>query len=148
MRYLHYNNYLSSNLAHCSAPANGILQCPNGATGTYGDTCTFSCNPGYELQGAQTGTCLNNHTWSGVPRTCVPLNCLDRITTSNTSFVSLVHSTCTRTYLSQCRVYCLVGYTGEDVIYVCNVTSNPDMLDWIPMGGVHSLCVRGMFNAP
>ena len=44
---------------------NGTLQCPNGATiGVFEDTCTFSCNAGYELQGSNNGTCLANQSWS------------------------------------------------------------------------------------
>ena len=69
----------------CPTPTNVTLYCQSGPTGTYGDTCTFSCNPGYELQGSETGTCLAGETWSGGLWTCVPLNCHDRITTSNTS---------------------------------------------------------------
>ena len=124
---------------------NGVLYCPNGDTGAIGDICTFSCNPGYELQGAQIGTCLMDYTWSGELRTCVPYSCPDRITTSNTSFVSLVNSTCGQTYSSRCRLYCLDGFVGEDVIYVCNITNNPTVVDWVPIGGVHSICERGLF---
>ena len=43
---------------------NVLLQCPNGGTALYGDTCIFSCNPGYELQGSDNRTCLANQAWS------------------------------------------------------------------------------------
>jgi len=44
---------------------NGILHCLNGTTaGEFEDTCTFSCNAGYELQGPYNKTCLANGSWS------------------------------------------------------------------------------------
>ena len=135
---------ISLNLAHCPAPTNGILHCPNGPTSAIGDTCTFSCNPGYQLQGSQNGTCLMGYNWSGGLRTCVPYRCPNRISTSNTTFVSLVNSTCAQTYLSQCRIYCLDGFIGEDVVYVCDITSDSTVLNWVPIGGLHSVCERGL----
>ena len=55
---------------------NGILHCPNEtSTEMFEDTCTLSCNAGYELQGSNTGTCLANQSWSGGDPICVALNC-------------------------------------------------------------------------
>ena len=57
---------------------NGTLQCSNGATiGVFEDTCTFSCNAGYELQGSNNGTCLANKSWSRGNPVCEPLRCSD-----------------------------------------------------------------------
>jgi len=108
------------------------------------DFCTFSCNPGYELQGAHNGTCLNNDIWSGGLPSCVPINCSDRIYLDE-GHVSLVESTCRLPYLSRCIISCRHGSTGDHIIYLCNVTSNPAVVDWVPIGGVHSSCERGMF---
>ena len=131
-------------LAQCPPPFNGILHCPNGPTGTIGEICTFSCNTGYQLFGAQNGTCLIDGTWSGGLSFCYALNCPQRIFISNDTYVSLVGSTCRQSYLSQCRLSCRDGFNGEDVVYLCNVTSDPAILGWIPIGGVHSVCVRGL----
>ena len=50
---------------------NGSSACPNGATtGVFEDTCTFSCNAGYELQGASSRTCLASGSWSGGNPVC------------------------------------------------------------------------------
>ena len=47
--------------------------------GVEGDNCTFSCDPGYMLQGSVTsGTCENTGSWGGGLPSCVPLNCPDR----------------------------------------------------------------------
>jgi len=118
-----------------------MAQCPNGATG---ETCTFSCNPGYQLYGAQSGICSTDHTWSVGPPLCHLLSCPARIFISNDTYVSLMGSSCTLEYSSHCILYCNDGFVGEDVIYVCNVTSDPTVLSWMPIGGVHAVCERGM----
>ena len=35
-----------------------------------GDTCTVSCDDGYELGGSETRTCQGDGTWSGTDATC------------------------------------------------------------------------------
>ena len=125
----------------CPAPANVILQCPNGAaTGVLEDTCIFSCNAGYELQGSNNGTCLANQSWSGGDPICEPLKC------SNVTMVAddIMSSSCDMTYQSQCTVSCDEGFTGDDVTYLCNVTSDPTMVDWVAIGGVDVMCERGL----
>ena len=48
-------------------PDNGIINCSLGDDGVpyYENTCSFTCNPGYELTGSDTRTCQNNGSWSG-----------------------------------------------------------------------------------
>ena len=36
----------------------------------YGDTCSFTCNTGYELTGSDTRTCQSNGSWSGSDDVC------------------------------------------------------------------------------
>ena len=122
---------------------NGILQCPNGATiGVFEDTCTFSCNAGYELQGSNNGTCLANLSWNGGNPICRTQRC------SGVTMVAdnIIASSCDMTYQSQCNVSCDEGFTGDDVAYLCNVTSDPTMVDWVPIGGVDVMCERGLFD--
>ena len=43
-------------------PKNGMVNCSLGDDGvhSYEDTCSFTCNTGYELTGNDTTTCLSN----------------------------------------------------------------------------------------
>ena len=123
---------------------NGILQCPNGATiGVFEDTCTFFCNAGYGLQGSDDITCLANQSWSGEIPICELLRCPDVTMVAGNIVTS---SSCDMTYQSQCTVSCDEGFTGDDVTYLCNVTSDPTLVDWVPVGdhGVDVMCDRGL----
>ena len=58
-----------------SAPDNGMIDCSLGGDGvpTNGDTCTFTCNDGFELSGSQSRRCRirnNRGRWTGNPTTC------------------------------------------------------------------------------
>ena len=51
-----------------TAPDNGIIDC----TGSqFEDTCTFSCDDGYEPTGSENRTCQSDQTWSGTEPMCV-----------------------------------------------------------------------------
>ena len=111
--------------------------------GVEGDNCTFSCDPGYTLQGSVTsGTCENTGSWSGGLPSCVPLNCTNNVTVADG--VTVIPSSCELQYQSQCTASCYEGFTGDDVTYLCNVTSDPTMVDWVPIGGVDVMCERGL----
>ena len=130
----------------CHDPVNGILQCLDGTTtGVFEDNCTFSCNAGYELQGPTNGTCLANQNWSGGDPICEPLSCSNVTMVANNIMTS---SSCDMTYQSQCNVTvsCDEGFTGDDVTYLCNVTSDPTMIDWVPIAGVGVMCERGLLQ--
>ena len=111
--------------------------------GFEGDNCTFSCDPGYMLQGSVTsGTCENTRSWSEGQPSCVPLNCTSNVTVADGGKV--IPSSCELWYQSQCTVSCDEGFTGDDVTYLCNVTSDPIMVDWVPIGGVDVMCEKGL----
>ena len=54
------------------APNNGTISCSLGDDGTpsYEDTCSFTCNTGYELTGSDTRTCQSDGSWSGSDASC------------------------------------------------------------------------------
>ena len=124
-------------LVQCPILMNGILQCPNGATtGVFEDTCTFSCNAGYELQGSNNGTCLANQSWSGGDPICVALNCSTSPPLNN----SQLQSSCDTQYQSTCTTDCVDGYTGVGGSYTCVVTDeDTNSVGW---NGLTS-CQRG-----
>ena len=129
----------------CYAPLNGQVDCGSGLVnmGVEGDNCTFSCDPGYMLQGSVTsGACENTGSWSSGLPSCVPLNCSQDNLPVNAIVLQL--SSCGLAYQSQCTVSCDEGFTGDKVTYLCNVTSDPTMVDWVPIGGVDVMCERGL----
>ena len=62
-------------LASCqslSDPSNGMMNCSLGDDGvsSYEDTCSFTCNTGYELTGSESRTCQSDGSWSGSSTMC------------------------------------------------------------------------------
>ena len=53
-------------------PNNGVITCSLGDDGipSYEDTCSFTCNTGYELTGSDTRTCQSDGNWSGSETMC------------------------------------------------------------------------------
>ena len=49
-------------MINCSLGDDGVL--------SYEDTCSFTCNTGYELTGSDTGTCQSDGSWSGTDSVC------------------------------------------------------------------------------
>ena len=113
--------------------------------GLEGDSCTFSCDPGYMLLGSITSrTCENTGNSSRRLPSCVPLNCSDDNLPIPANVTVLQLTSCGLAYQSQCTVSCGEGFTGDNVTYLCNVTSDPNMVDWMPISGVDVMCERGL----
>ena len=135
----------------CSAPLNGQADCGSGLVnnGVEGDSCNFSCDPGYMLQGSVTsGTCGNTGSWSGGLPSCVPFNCSNTSLPVPANAIVLQLPSCGLAYQSQCTVSCNEGFTGDDVTYLCNVTSDPTIVDWIERSSteINYMCHRGMLQ--
>ena len=54
-------------------PNNGVINCSLGddEIPSYEDTCSFTCNTGYELTGSDTRTCQSDGSWSGTDNLCL-----------------------------------------------------------------------------
>ena len=133
----------------CPTPFNGQVDCGSGLVtiAVEGDNCTFSCNPGYMLQGSVTsGTCENTGSWSGGLPSCVPLNCSEDNLPVPANATVLQLPSCGLAYQSQCTVSCDEGFIGDDVTYLCNVTSDPTMVYWVPIDNteMNHMCQRGL----
>ena len=66
-------NYFS--IAHCkklTVPENGEIYCnlQNDEIPLPTDTCSFTCNFGYELTGSDTRMCQNDRSWNGSNPVC------------------------------------------------------------------------------
>ena len=62
-------------LVSCSIlnePNNGVINCSleDDGVSSYEDTCSFTCNTGYELTGSDTRTCQSDGSWSGSTALC------------------------------------------------------------------------------
>ena len=64
--------YAARTCAERNLPVHGDAHCNNqpGTVPTYGDTCTFSCDSGYELIGEAQQQCLDTGQWSADPVIC------------------------------------------------------------------------------
>ena len=109
-----------------------------------GDNYNFSCDPHYMSQ--ENVTSENTESGSGeLPScTCVPLNCSTGSlpVPANAEVVP----SCGSQNQSQYTVLCGEGFTGGNVTYLCNVTSDPAMVDWVAVDGVemNHTCQRGL----
>jgi len=54
------------------SPNNGEIECLLGDDGqpNPGDTCSYTCNAGFVIDGITVRTCQNDATWSGTEPTC------------------------------------------------------------------------------
>jgi len=68
------NFYFFSDIQCNNLPtlSNGGMSCSSGSDGVgyEGDTCSFTCNTGYELTGSDTRTCQSDGSWSGSEMMC------------------------------------------------------------------------------
>jgi len=50
-------------------PSNGMISC-TGQPATPGDSCSFTCNTGYELTGSDIRTCQSDRMWNASQAVC------------------------------------------------------------------------------
>ena len=107
-------------------PNNGMITCSLGDDGipSYEDTCSFTCNTGYELTGSDTRTCQSNGNWSGAVAMCRRGISFKLFT--KTEYIILLLVPCpSLADLNNGMITCLMGDDGvpsyEDT---CNFTCN------------------------
>ena len=111
----------------------------NGPLFSYEDTCSFTCNTGYEQTGSTERTCQSNSSWSGSPVSCIIMEC----PSSSLPMNSMLAESCSSTYESMCELQCQEGFTGTgDPSYVCDVLSNGSSVMWIAEEDTW-ICERG-----
>ena len=125
-----------------SLPANGMMSCSSGRVGVgyEGDTCSFTCNTGYELTGSSERTCQSNGSWSGSLVSCIIIEC----PSSSLPMNSMLAESCNSTYQSMCELQCQESFNGTgDPSYVCDVLSNGSSVMWMAEGSDVWRCARG-----
>ena len=133
-------------LVSCSLltdPINGMINCSLGddnAT-SYEDTCSFTCNAGYELTGSRERTCQSDGNWNGSPVSCIIMEC----PSSSLPMNSMLAESCNSTYQSMCELQCQEGFNGTgDPSYVCDVLDNGSSVMWMAEGETWR-CERGVW---
>ena len=73
-------------------PNNGTITCSLGDDNitSYEETCSFTCNTGYELTGSSERTCQSDGSWSGSPVSCIIMECPSSSLPMNSIWLSLV----------------------------------------------------------
>ena len=140
MRF-NYNLIYVVNCTVLNNPIDGIMNCSLGDDGvpSYEDTCSFTCNTGYELTGSPQRTCQSNGNWSGSPVSCTIMEC----PSSSLPMNSMLAESCSSTYQSICDLKCEEGFNGSgNASYVCDVLSDGSSVMWMTSGGGWS-CERG-----
>ena len=125
--------YTSVTCSPLTDPNNGMINCSPQDDGvpSYEDTCSFTCNTGYELTGSRERSCQNNGSWSGSPVSCIIMECLS----SSLPMNSMLAESCSSTYQSMCELQCQEGFNGAgDPSYVCDVLSDGSSVMWMTEG--------------
>ena len=123
-------------------PMNGMISCSmiSSPIYAYEDTCSFTCNTGYELTGSTERTCQSDGSWSGSPVSCIIMEC----PSSSLPMNSMLAESCSSTYQSMCELQCQEGFNGTgDPSYVCDVLSNGSSVTWMAKGNTWR-CERGI----
>ncbi|XP_065896437.1 sushi, von Willebrand factor type A, EGF and pentraxin domain-containing protein 1-like [Dysidea avara] len=93
-------------------PTNGAISCSLGDDGetSFEDTCTFTCNSGYEVRGSSMRTCQSDESWSGMTTTCARVSCPDLGQPDNGMIDCTFGDDGVASYQDTCRFSCADGY--------------------------------------
>ena len=125
-------------------PINGMISCSltHSPTFSYEDTCSFTCDTGYELTGSSERTCESDGSWSGSSVSCIIMEC----PSSSLPMNSMLAESCSSTYQSMCELQCQEGFNGTgNPSYVCDVLSDGSSVMWMVEEDAWR-CERGYYN--
>ncbi|XP_065896438.1 P-selectin-like [Dysidea avara] len=93
-------------------PTNGAISCSLGDDGvtSFEDTCTFTCNSGYEVRGSSMRTCQSDESWSGMTTTCARVSCPGLSQPDNGMIDCAFGDDGVASYQDTCRFSCADGY--------------------------------------
>lgn len=103
------------------APLNGNMKCTGEQVTD--ETCSFSCQPGYNLTGSAERKCQPNHAWTGELAGCPPLECGELTNPEN----GVIIVPCYDEFLEYCTVMCEEGYyLNGSTIQSCDLIGTAD----------------------
>ena len=133
-----------------------MVSCSLGDDGvpSYEDTCSFTCNTGYELTGSDTRTCQSDRSWSGSNAMCSRGNyniflqnykmytlgtCPSLSEHNGRNVVCSLGDDGVPSYGDTCSIYCATGYelTDNDT-WICQSNGK-----W---SGNDNVCHRGTYT--
>ncbi|XP_065899217.1 uncharacterized protein [Dysidea avara] len=99
-------------------PNSGTITCSLGDDGvpSYEDTCSVTCDTGYELIGSDTRTCQSNGGWSGIETMCSRVPCPSLTDRNNVTISCSLGDDGVPSYEDTCSFTCNTGYelSGSD----------------------------------
>ena len=121
---------------------NGMASCSliNGSIFSYEDTCSFTCNTGYELTGSSERSCQSDGSWSGSSVSCNIMEC----PSSSLPMNSMLAESCSSTYQSMCELQCQEGFTAcwlSLVVVHINQCVNCNVKKALLVLETHHMCV-------
>ena len=87
-----------------SDPLNGDIECTGPQVTD--QSCSYSCQNGYNLTGSVSRTCQPDHIWSGDPTSCPPLQCIELLGENH----AFVVAPCGQDFNTSCNVLCETGF--------------------------------------
>ena len=89
-------------------PMNGDVMCLRTSDMlSYEDTCSFTCNTGYELTGSDTRTCQIDGSWNGSDTMCIIRGIICMCFMHDESYIPTLHLD---TYVYPLRLICILAY--------------------------------------
>ena len=122
-----FNFPLAQPCPHLNAPLNGSISCTGEQVTD--ESCSFSCDPGFGLEGSLIRTCQPSNTWTGLPTSCSLLHC-SALEPTDDSFAVYP---CNTAYQSTCAIACLPGYYMQELdqnYMSCVLGSTPHSVVW------------------
>jgi hypothetical protein len=106
------------------------MECTGDPEQVTDESCSFTCDYGFELEGTSLRTCLSNHEWTGLQPNCIVKHC-HQLTAPPNSYIAT--KPCNTQYTSECNIQCVDGfYMNTDHPYhqVCTVEEIVNKVYW------------------
>jgi len=91
------------------------------------ESCSFTCELGYQLLGTDNQTCLPDNTWSGEPVSCLIMSCPQLQEPLNGAIIL----PCPHEFRSTCNLRCDYGFYSTDILtQSCVLSADNTYVEW------------------